>query len=71
MLDISNNEMTEYRTSVIWTMTTVSIVDLTNEIEGYERMNPEKSEDEVLKLIRSKRWSYLNYQNYRHGEVGL
>jgi hypothetical protein len=41
-------------------MTMATILDLTNEIEAYERLYPEKSEDEVLKLIRSKRWYYVS-----------
>lgn len=52
MLDID-------RSTLISDMTMAAILDLTTEIEAYERMYPEKSEDEVLKLIRSKRWNYV------------
>jgi hypothetical protein len=46
------------RSTLISDMTMAAVLDLTTEIEAYERMYPEKSEDEVLKLIRSKRWYY-------------
>lgn len=48
------------RPTLISDMTIAAILDLTTEIEAYERMYPEKSEDEVLKLIRSKRWYFVN-----------
>jgi hypothetical protein len=57
----SKNEMLDIdRSTLISDMTMATILDLTNEIEAYERMYPEKSEDEVLKLIRSKRWYYVS-----------
>ena len=49
MLDID-------RSTLITDMTMATILNLTDEIEAYERMYPEKSEDEVVKVIRSKRW---------------
>ena len=56
----TKNEMLDIeRSTVISDMTIATIIGLTNEIEAYERMYPEKSEDEVLKLIRSKRWYYV------------
>ena len=48
------------RSTLISDITTATILDLTCEIEAYERLYPEKSEDEVLKLIRSKRWYYVS-----------
>lgn len=61
MLDDSNNKMLDIdRSILISDMTLAAILDLTTEIEAYERMYPEKSEDEVLKLIRSKRWYYVS-----------
>ncbi len=57
----SKNEMLDIdRSTLISDMTMATILDLTNEIEAYERMYPEKSEDEVLKLIRFKRWYYVD-----------
>ncbi len=61
MLDVSKSKMTDIdRTTVISDMTMATILDLSNEIEAYERLYPEKSEDEVLKFIRSKRWYYVS-----------
>jgi hypothetical protein len=48
------------RSTLISDMTMAAILDLTTEIEAYERMYPEKSENQVLKLIRSKRWYYVS-----------
>ena len=57
----SKNEILDIdRSTLISDMTMATILDLTNEIEAYERMYPEKSEDEVLKLIRFKRWYYVD-----------
>ncbi len=56
----SKHEMLEIdKPTLISDMTIAAILDLTTEIEAYERMYPEKSEDEVLKLIRSKSWYYV------------
>jgi hypothetical protein len=48
------------RSTLISDMTMAAILDLTTDIEAYERIYPEKSEDEVLKLILSKRWYYVS-----------
>lgn len=60
MLHDSNNKMLDIdRSTLISDMTIATILDLTDKIEAYERMYPEKSENEVLKLIRSKRWCFV------------
>ncbi len=56
----SKNEILDIdRSTLISDMTMATILDLTNEIEAYERMFLERSEDEVLKLILSKRWCFV------------
>jgi hypothetical protein len=60
MLHDSLNKVLEIdKPTLISDMTIAAILDLTTEIEAYERMYPEKSEDEVFKLIRSKSWYYV------------
>jgi hypothetical protein len=50
----------EERAAIISDMTMAAIVDLTNEVEAYERLYPDKSEEDVLKLVLSKRWYYFH-----------
>lgn len=60
MHDYSENELFDgEREAIIDGMTLAEIYDLTNEIEAYERKYPDKSEDEVIKLVMSKRWYYV------------
>ena len=47
----------DLRESLISDMTIAAVIDQTNKIEAYERRYPSLSEDEVLKLIRSKPWN--------------
>jgi hypothetical protein len=58
--NIKNIEVPEEEKKAIIECTTMAvIVDLTNELEAYERKYPDKSEEEVLKLVLSKRWYHL------------
>jgi len=47
----------DLRATLISDMTIAAIVDLTSEIEAYERRFPSLSEDKVLKIIRCKPWT--------------
>jgi hypothetical protein len=57
---LNKNMLDEEKKAIIECTTMAAIVDLTSEVEAYERKYPDKSEEEVLKLVLSKRWYHLH-----------